>query len=92
MRDVEQVMRFYLISKRINCRTIKSLMDEKLENFEILYTERNTKALKKYNPVNRKYYKLPIISIGDDTIYSDTLVDTCYKEYIKNHTHVMREE
>ena len=27
MRDVEQVMRFYLISKRINCRTIKSLMD-----------------------------------------------------------------
>lgn len=59
------------------------LMDEKLENFEILYTERNTKALKKYNPVNRKYYKLPIISIGDDTIYSDTLVDTCYKEYIK---------
>ena len=27
MRDVEQVMRFYLISKRINSRTIKSLMD-----------------------------------------------------------------
>ena len=60
------------------------IFERNIENFEILYTKRNTKALKKYNPVNRKYYDLPIISIGDDTIYSDTLVDTCYKEYIKN--------
>lgn len=60
------------------------LMEDSIENFEILYTKRNTKALKKYNPVLKKYYKLPIISIGDDTIYSDDLVDVCYKEYIKN--------
>lgn len=60
------------------------LMEESLLNFEILFTKRNTKALKKYNPVFRKYYKLPIISIGDDTIYSNLLVDTCYKEYLKN--------
>lgn len=60
------------------------LMDKQLDVFEILYTKRNTKALKKYNPVFLKYYNLPIISIGDDTIYSDKLVDTCYAEYLKN--------
>ena len=59
------------------------LMDEQVDNFEILYTKRNTKALKKYNPVELKYPNLPIISIGDDTIYSENLVDTCYKEYLK---------
>ena len=59
------------------------LMDETVDNFEILYTKRNTKALKKYNPVEFKYPNLPIISIGDDTIYSENLVDTCYKEYLK---------
>lgn len=61
-------------------------MDELLDNFEILYTERNTKALKKYNPVELKYPDLPIISIGDDTIYASNLVETCYKEYLNNKT------
>ncbi len=59
------------------------LMEKNIKHFEILYTKRNTKALKKYNPVELKYPNLPIISIGDDTIYSELLVDICYKEYLK---------
>ena len=57
------------------------------DNFEVLYTGRNTKALKNYNPVNRKYPKLPIIVVGDDTIYDDALVETVYGTYLDSDRH-----
>jgi len=57
------------------------------DNFEVLYTGRNTKALKNYNPVNRKYPKLPIIVVGDDTIYDDALIETVYGTYLDSDRH-----
>lgn len=56
-------------------------------NFEVLYTGRNTKALKNYNPVNRKYPNTPIIVIGDDTIYDTMLVETVYGTYLNSDRH-----
>ena len=51
------------------------------DNFEILWTGRNTKALKNYNPTAQKYPDLPIIVLGDDTIYDKKLVETVYSTY-----------
>lgn len=59
------------------------LLFTQLDNFEILWTYKNTKALKKYNPTNRKYKNTPIICIGDDTIYSEKLVQTVFTDYLK---------
>lgn len=53
-------------------------------NFEVLWTYRNTKALKNYNPTSIAYPNTPIIVIGDDTIYSNKLVDTVYNAYLKS--------
>lgn len=51
-------------------------------NFEILWTDRNTKALKNYNPTAKKYQDLPIVVVGDDTIYDKKLVETVYTTYL----------
>lgn len=59
------------------------LLFTELKNFEILWSYKNTKALKNYFPVKRKYRDTPIIVIGDDTIYSKNLVDFMMNEYIK---------
>lgn len=59
-----------------------SALTTKFDHFEILFTGRNTKALKNYNPVNRKYPDTPIIVIGDDTIYDEALVETVYETYL----------
>ena len=55
----------------------------KFSNFEVLYTYRNTKALKNYNPTAEKYPATPIIVIGDDTIYSPHLVQTVFSDYLR---------
>ena len=56
------------------------------ENFEILWSYKNTKALKNYFPVKRKYKDTPIIVIGDDTLYSKNLVQRVMEEHIKDPT------
>jgi hypothetical protein len=53
-------------------------------NFEILWTKENTKALKKYNPTSKKYKDIPIICLGDDTIYSRCLVELVYGMYLEH--------
>lgn len=53
-------------------------------NFEVLWTYRNTKALKNYNPTSQEYPNKPIIVIGDDTIYCNNLVETVYGDYLKS--------
>ena len=55
-----------------------------IPNFEVLWTYRNTKSLKNYNPTSLAYPDIPIIVLGDDTIYMDNLVDTVYKDYLKS--------
>ena len=55
-----------------------------MPHFEILWTFRNTKALKNYNPTSLKYPDIPIIVLGDDTIYRNHLVETVYRDYLKS--------
>jgi hypothetical protein len=62
------------------------LLFNELDNFEILWSYKNTRALKNYFPVKRKYRDLPIIVIGDDTIYSEKLVEDVMTEHLKNPT------
>lgn len=54
-----------------------------LDNFEILWSYKNTRSLKNYYPVKREYKDLPIIVIGDDTIYSNHLVEFMMNEHRK---------
>lgn len=53
-----------------------------MKHFEVLYTYRNTKALKNYNPTAEKYPATPIIVLGVDTIYSPDLVQRVYTDYL----------
>ena len=52
--------------------------------FEVLWTYRNTKALKNYNPTSLAYPDTPIIVLGDDTIYQNNLVETVYGAYLNS--------
>ena len=53
-------------------------------HFEVLWTYRNTKALKNYNPTSLAYPDTPIIVLGDDTIYQNNLVETVYGAYLNS--------
>lgn len=44
-------------------------------NFEILWTDKNTKALKKLDPTMTKYPNLPIITTDDDILLKKNAVD-----------------
>lgn len=59
-----------------------SIYQTAYQNFEVLWTYKNTRALKNYNPVSEKYPATPVIVIGDDTIYSPNLVQTVYDAYM----------
>ena len=89
MRDVEQVMRFYLISKRINCRTIKSLMYrpewspllklcvERLKTYKDFGIKR-CKEIKKEIREKRfkfKYNPFDLSSTGEEELPRGTIVD-----------------
>lgn len=53
-------------------------------NFEILWTDKNTKALKKLDPTMAKYPELPIITIDDDDLVTKHAVETmmlAHKQY-----------
>lgn len=54
----------------------------KYGNFEVVWTYRDTKALKNYDPTARKYPGVPIVVLGDDTIYDRKLVETVYRTYL----------
>lgn len=56
--------------------------------FEILWTWRNTRALKKLNPAMRKYSELPIITFDDDILLSENAVEIFMNHYIKDKTKI----
>lgn len=45
-----------------------STLTDILDNFEILWTKRNTRALKKLNPVMKAYPDIPVMTTDDDCI------------------------
>lgn len=55
----------------------------KRDDFEILWTYKNTKALKKLNPTMQKYSNVPIITLDDDILVSKTLVQTCMNTHLE---------
>jgi hypothetical protein len=54
----------------------------KYRHFEVIWTWRNTKALKNYDPTVRKYPELPVVVLGDDTIYDRKLVSRVWKTWL----------
>lgn len=54
------------------------LFNKTIDNFEILWTYKNTKALKKLNPTINKYPNLPIITLDDDTLLEKYVIDDLY--------------
>lgn len=50
-------------------------------NFEILWTDKNTKALKKLDPTMAKYPELPIITLDDDDLVTKHAVETMMRSH-----------
>lgn len=49
---------------------------EKYSNFEILWTKRDTRPLKKLDPTMEKYPNLPIITLDDDDLVYSNMINT----------------
>jgi hypothetical protein len=59
------------------------------DRFELCWSYSNTRALKNYYPVKRKYKNVPIIVVGDDTIYSKHLVQIMMSEHLRTPTQAL---
>lgn len=59
-----------------------ALMERFEPNFEILWTDKNTKALKKLDPTMAKYPELPIITIDDDDLLKPNAIDMMMQAHI----------
>lgn len=53
-------------------------------HFEILWTDKNTKPLKKLDPTMHKYPDLPIITLDDDDLCQTNMVDIVVDEHRKD--------
>jgi len=59
-------------------------MAREVPNFDILWTGKNTRALKKLDPVMEAYPGLPVITTDDDIIVRDSFVESfmdCHRKY-----------
>lgn len=54
------------------------------EKFEILWTYKNTKALKKLDPAMKKWPDLPIMVTDDDLLLAKNAVSVIWKEHLKH--------
>ena len=59
------------------------LISRECPQFEILWTYRNTRALKKLNPVMRKYPDIPIMTTDDDILLKDSAIEQFMNEHQK---------
>lgn len=62
---------------------------EQVEKFEILWTYKNTKALKKLDPTMKKYPNVPIITLDDDELVSENMVETMMNEHLKTPNYIL---
>ncbi len=70
-----------------NKETIPSYLkayQNEFNNFEILWTYKNTRPLKKLDPTMEKYPNIPIITLDDDDLCKSNLVEYMMCEHIKN--------
>ena len=54
------------------------------ERFEVLWTYKNTRALKKLDPTMEKYPDTPIITTDDDILIKENAIDMVMNEYLQN--------
>ena len=67
------------------CKLPKNLIDFiKDNNIEVIVCDKDIKQHKKYFYVMQKYRDLPVITVDDDMIYRDNLVEDLYKTYLEN--------
>lgn len=66
-------------------------LDSVCDNFELLWTYKNTKALKKLNPAMQKYSDLPIISIDDDERFKPNTIETYMNYHIQHPEFILSE-
>ncbi len=59
-----------------------ALMERFEPNFEILWTDKNTKALKKLDPTMAKYPELPIITTDDDILLKPNAIDMMMQAHV----------
>lgn len=52
--------------------------------FEVLWTDKNTKPLKKLDPTMEKYSDIPIITLDDDDLCQSNLLEYIMKEHIND--------
>lgn len=57
--------------------------------FEVLWTYKNTKALKKLNPVMQKYPDVPIITLDDDILAEQNTVENMMQDHLKTPKHIL---
>lgn len=62
---------------------------ENIDNFEILWTKKNTKALKKLDPTMFKYNKTPIITTDDDILVTTDMVNTMVRLHKANPKYIL---
>lgn len=62
---------------------LKNLLNKYL-NFEILWTYKNTRPLKKLDPTMEKYPELPIITLDDDDLVFKDMVENVVNEHRKD--------
>lgn len=54
------------------------------KDFEILWTEKNTRPLKKYDPINEKYPDVPLMCMDDDDICELDAVESMYNIHLSD--------
>lgn len=58
--------------------------EQDYDNFEIIWTFKNTKPLKKLDPTMEKYPDLPIITLDDDDLCRNNMIDIVVDEHRKD--------
>lgn len=67
---------------------LKYLADN-TDKFEILWTDKNTKPLKKLDPTMEKYPDIPIITLDDDDLCDENILDYIMQEHINEPYYVL---
>lgn len=67
---------------------LKYLLDNN-DIFEILWTDKNTKPLKKLDPTVEKYPEIPIITLDDDDLCNNDILDYIMCEHINDPFYIL---
>ena len=81
MKPFKIVLTIYKEDLNFLPKNLKDMINEK--KIELIVTDIDLKSHKKYFEVMKKYRDYAIITIDDDIIYTNDLIETLYNSYIK---------